>query len=520
MNKFLENDENKEYTKININNLDEKNADNSIKIDNNKDNGIIENNNSIKIDDDIIEDNTIKVDDDIIENNNSIKIDDDIIQQDNKNFILNQQDDIDKFTSSKQNIHNNEYVFQYSKDDDTNKSFNTSNIEYNNSNVIQKKNRYKFILLILIISIIGISIISISIITTLNNSNQLLKSQENKNQSSHLNINSSPDNIDKTNTSDENLSISDIAERVTPSVVGVVVYNQTLSFKPTGQGSGVIMSKDGYIITNAHVIMNENGSIADGIKVVLNNQEEYEATVIGTDSKTDLAVIKINANNLTPAEFGDSQSLKVGVPVIAIGNPSGIQLAGSVTKGIISAVGRDIQEGYSTTFLQTDAAINPGNSGGALVNMNGQVIGINSSKISAVDFEGIGFSIPIGEAKPIIDSLINYGYVKDRVVLGISYSVIDKVLARLNNIPSGLRIMNIDKNSDIFLKGVKVGDIITEADGTKIESTNDLVNILKEKKPDDTVSLVLFRISSIGQNNTITVNITLEEDKGDILQGS
>ncbi|MDK2802610.1 MAG: trypsin-like peptidase domain-containing protein [Oscillospiraceae bacterium] len=496
MNKFLENDENKEYDK---NNLHKSDNNDNIKLDDNIDSGIIENNNSIKINSDNIENKTSKNNDDIIENN--------------QNFILKEQDSIDDLTSSKENINNNEYIFQYNKDDNNSESFNSSN-------TIQNKHKHKFILLILIISIIGISIISISIITTLNNSNQILKSQENKNQSSHLNINPSPDNIDKTNLSDDNLSISDIAERVTPSVVGVVVYNQTLSFKPTGQGSGVIMSKDGYIITNAHVIMNENGSIADGIKVVLNNQEEYEATVIGTDSKTDLAVIKINANNLTPAEFGDSQSIKVGVPVIAIGNPSGIQLAGSVTKGIISAVGRDIQEGYSTTFLQTDAAINPGNSGGALVNMNGQVIGINSSKISAVDFEGIGFSIPIGEAKPIIDSLINYGYVKDRVVLGISYSVIDKVLARLNNIPSGLRIMNIDKNSDIFLKGVKVGDIITEADGNKIESTNDLVSILKEKKPGNTVSLVLFRISSIGQNNTITVTITLEEDKGDILQGS
>jgi serine protease Do len=281
----------------------------------------------------------------------------------------------------------------------------------------------------------------------------------------------------------------------------------------TGQGSGIIMSKDGYIITNAHVVEG-----ADGIKVVLDNSEEYEATLVGKDTKTDLAVIKIKANNLTAANFGDSSQMEVGETVIAIGNPSGLDLAGSVTQGIVSAVDRLVKgsSGYSMKCIQTDAAINPGNSGGALVNQYGQVIGINSAKIAATEYEGIGFSIPMNEAKPIIDNLIKYGYIKDRARLGISFQMIDEVYAKIKDVPTGLYIKEIDQTTDTYKKGVRVGDIVTKIDGKKITDADAVSELLKTKKPGQTVKLTVYRLSLTGGNpSTFDVTVALGEDRGE-----
>ncbi|MBQ4101214.1 MAG: trypsin-like peptidase domain-containing protein, partial [Oscillospiraceae bacterium] len=187
-------------------------------------------------------------------------------------------------------------------------------------------------------------------------------------------------------------SSKEIVKSVKPSVVAVVQYAKSNygTYEKVGSGSGIIISQDGYIVTNAHVIEG-----AAGVLVVLDNGEEHEATIVGADTKTDIAVIKINAQNLVYAELGNSDQIEVGEWVIAIGNPGGLDLAGSVTKGIVSAVNRPVKHGsYTLNFIQTDAAINPGNSGGALVNEYGQVIGINSSKFVATDYEGIGFAIP------------------------------------------------------------------------------------------------------------------------------
>ncbi|WMJ84642.1 S1C family serine protease [Oscillospiraceae bacterium LTW-04] len=306
------------------------------------------------------------------------------------------------------------------------------------------------------------------------------------------------------------LSTVQIASKVRPSVVGIAQYSLQDTFTPSGEGSGIIMNADGYIVTNAHVVAGSTG-----INVELDNGENYSAKLIGIDAKTDLAVIKIEAPDLIAAEFGNSDTLEVGETVVAIGNPGGSTLAGSVTQGIVSAVNRMIKDGgYSSSYIQTDAAINPGNSGGALVNQYGQVIGINSSKIAAVDYEGIGFSIPISEAKPIIDQLMAYGYVKGRTKIGISGVEINQTLSQINSIPVGIYIQSIDPTSDLAGKNVKQGDIITAIDNTKIETFDDISAFLKTKSPGESVTLTLYRSARgmQGSGQTFSVVMSLMED--------
>lgn len=343
-----------------------------------------------------------------------------------------------------------------------------------------------------------------------------------------LTINSRPSENAET-TEDGILTDTAIAKKVKPSVVGIIAYVKVRTqYQIYSEGSGIIMSKDGYIITNAHVVSIENSStLVDRLQVYLDNGESYGATIVGADSRSDLAVIKINASNLTPAEFGDSSKVEVGEHVLAIGNPSGLALAGSVTGGMVSAVNREIKSsssGFSMTCIQTDAAINPGNSGGALVNVYGQVIGINSSKISATDYEGIGFAIAINEAKPILESLIANGYVEGRVKIGITYQEVDAFTAALNQVPQGLEVVSIDSTLSVGQSGLQVGDIITEMDGQSTKTTDEVTEFLKDKNPGDTVKMTVFRMVDIGKSQTLTISVVLAEDRGqatnDNIQGN
>jgi serine protease Do len=312
------------------------------------------------------------------------------------------------------------------------------------------------------------------------------------------------------------LSAVEMARVAKPSVVGISQYSSVNSLTASGEGSGIVMNEEGYIITNAHVV---EGAIA--IQVSLYNGETYPAEVVGIDTRTDLAVIKIEAEGLAAAEFGDSDRLEVGESVMAIGNPGGLQLAGSVTMGIISAVDRPIKPdggGYSINYIQTDAAINPGNSGGPLVNEYGQVVGINSAKIVAEGYEGIGFAIPINDAKPIIDDLIAHGRVTGRTKIGISGQEINEITASLNDLPTGIYIRSIEAGSALAGTDVMVGDIITKIDGTEIASFDDVSDILSTKKPGDQVELTLYRPYTIrqgGGGKTFTAKITLVEDGSD-----
>ena len=272
--------------------------------------------------------------------------------------------------------------------------------------------------------------------------------------------------------------------------MGYIQSQQSIFGGEQSQGSGIILSADGYIVTNAHVV-----SGATSIKVVLNDNSEYNATVVGSDEKTDLAVLKIDATGLTPAEFGNSDQMQIGEQVIAIGNPGGLELAGTLTVGYVSAVNRPITTTGGSTIdcIQTDAAINPGNSGGALVNSYGQVIGINSQKIAATEYEGIGFAISINEAQPIINDLIEYGYVRGRVVMGITMQIIDPTFAAIYGYQPGIGVVSVEQNSPAAKAGLVAGDIITAIDGESITSQETLTSILEGHKPGDVIELTVYR---------------------------
>lgn len=297
------------------------------------------------------------------------------------------------------------------------------------------------------------------------------------------------------------LTVPQIIAKARPSVVAI----STVSGWSSGTGSGVIMTEDGTILTNAHVV---NG--AQSITVRVMDGGEYEATLIGLDEKTDLAVIKIDADNLTPAEFGDSSSIVQGEIAVAIGNPLGLAFEGSVTQGIISAVSREMEvEGRTMTYIQTDAAINPGNSGGALVNGSGQVIGINSVKVSSSDVEGLGFAIPISVALPIAEQLTTDGYVTGRPSIGISGGNVTDYMVYYYRIPRGVLVELVTPDSGADLGGVEVGDVIVALNGVSATSMSALTNEKDKYNPGDTVTLTVYR-----DGEYIELNVVLGESTG------
>ena len=329
--------------------------------------------------------------------------------------------------------------------------------------------------------------------------------------------------VTQTTTSGE-LSLNEIAQKVIPSVVCIQNFQRTSQStlfgygqqqedsteeQDAGEGSGIIATSDGYIITNAHVVEG-----ADSLKVVLYDGSSYEAELIGSDSVTDLAVVKIEAANLVPATFGSSSDLQVADQVMAVGNPGGLQLSSSVTVGYVSALDRTItsEDGYTMNCIQTDAAINPGNSGGALVNKYGQVVGINSSKIAATGYEGLGFAIPIDDAQPVISSLKEYGYVRDRAVLGITGQYIDSMTARFYGFPTGGMYVASITNSSVSAAGITQGCMITKIDDVTVSSQTAITSYLTQKKPGDTVTLEWYN-GLTGQ--TTTAQVTLEQSTGE-----
>ena len=321
--------------------------------------------------------------------------------------------------------------------------------------------------------------------------------------------------IPKENTvsTDGKLSATEVYKMTSPSVVGIVQYQTSYSFEAAGSGSGIILSDDGYIVTNAHVIEG-----AEKVKVVLYNEEEYEAVIIGADNQTDIAVLKIEAKNLVEAEFGDSSQVEIGETVYALGNPGGLSLQSSFTDGMISGLNRVITTDdsiYSMTVLQTSAAINPGNSGGALINEYGQVIGITSAKIISTDYEGIGFAIPTQTAKPIIEEIITKGYVSGRAKLGITGTTVDSVTSRYYNVPEGVQIITIEPDGCLYGTEAKVGDIIIGFKGEEITGMEDLQAMLAKSTPGEEVEIVLYRYSATGMNDkTFTIKVKLAENRG------
>lgn len=381
--------------------------------------------------------------------------------------------------------------------------------------------------------------------------NGTIKIQQNGTNSAFTIVKSSSAPTTNTSATASELSKQDVAKKVLPSVVCIENYGNTASQKanrsgsdqfgsgddnnggfsfnggnngsgqsgntngsdgttgsdvsPASEGSGIIMTTDGYIITNAHVVAGESA-----LKVVLYNGKTYSAKLIGSDSITDLALIKIDASGLTAAEFGSSNGLQVADAVMAVGNPGGLEFNSSVTVGYVSALNREItnsETGYTMKCIQTDAAINPGNSGGALVNMKGQVVGINSSKIVATGYEGLGFAIPIDTVQPVISQLKQYGYVKDRAMLGVSGDYLDSMSARFYGFDATGFYVSSVTSQYISAAGIQKGDVITKIDDKPVTSRNTIASVIATKKPGDTVTLTVSRTST-GKTFTATVKLT------------
>ena len=307
------------------------------------------------------------------------------------------------------------------------------------------------------------------------------------------------------------VAIADVAGK---SVVGVTVRsvsNTVFGGTSTSdsEGSGIIYTADGYIVTNYHVIENaiSNQSISKVYVTLPNSVEEIEASIIGADSVTDIAVIKIQKEGLSAATFDDSNNLKVGELVVAIGNPLGRELAGSITVGYVSALNRTLtSNGRTYKLLQTDAAINPGNSGGALVSSSGKVIGINTVKIGATDVEGIGFAIPSNIAKPIVDELIKNGKIV-RPYIGISGISLDDNMAKRYNLVKGVYVAKIESSSSAYNSGIKVGDVIVKIDDKEITTIEELNEIKNSKNVGDTVKITVYR-----DGKNIEINVKLDSD--------
>lgn len=303
----------------------------------------------------------------------------------------------------------------------------------------------------------------------------------------------------------EGLALQDIYEKCIPSVVSIT----TTLRNGKSTGTGVILSEQGYIVTNYHVIEN-----ATQITVQLTDDRLFSAGVVGRDPATDLAVLFIDADNLTAAEFGSSESLRVGDSVVAIGDPLGVKYRGSMTNGIISAINRNVTvNGRTMNLIQTNAALNSGNSGGPLINIYGQVIGINTMKIGAfadsAGVEGLGFAIPSAMVKDIVDQIIDQGYVSGRPDIGLQGESISIFYQRYYRLPAGLYITQVDPGSEAEQQGIQSGDILLRLDGTEIYTMDELNTALYNYNAGDTVTLIIYRSGYTGE-----VQITLAEANG------
>ena len=305
-----------------------------------------------------------------------------------------------------------------------------------------------------------------------------------------LTVSKTPDEMpDNVPDASGGMSLQQIYQKMIPSVVSITV---TLN-GGTSTGTGIIMSEDGYIITNDHVI-----DSAVAIDVLMSDNQHYSAGLVGSDATSDLAVLKVEANGLKAAEFGDSESMRVGDVVVAIGDPLGAELRGTMTDGIISAINRDlVVNGRSMTLMQTNAALNNGNSGGPLINVYGQVIGINTMKMSSyyssASVEGLGFAIPISTAKPIIDELIENGYVSGRPSIGIKGMELPVAVRAYYQLPSGVYVEWVDPGSDASRKGLMAGDTITAIEQVPVENMDGLNVVKNQFQAGDTVELTVYR---------------------------
>ena len=299
------------------------------------------------------------------------------------------------------------------------------------------------------------------------------------------------------------LSLQELYDQCSKSIVAIKGYQDGVD--GYYWGSGIILSKDGLILTNTHVIEN-----CDTASVTLFDNSSYDAALVGADSTSDIAVLKIDVSGLTPASFGDSAELAIGDKVAAIGNPLGETFRMTLTDGIISAIDRGISyNGHSMTLLQTNAAINEGNSGGALFNMYGQVIGVTNMKMmsSYSSIEGIGFAIPSSTIAAVADSLMQYGEVRGRTAIGITVGAIPENVTSHYDLPTGLYVSAVEEKSDAAAKGIQQGDIITAVNGNPASATSDILTVKNTLSVGDTITFTIWR-----DGETFDVDVTLVDE--------
>ena len=377
-----------------------------------------------------------------------------------------------------------------------------------------KKKRKRPSVAVLILSILMLIAMVLLLLTAVNGRGWLIRLiNGGKNIEFTLPIEDKPQLDSSLYQEDGRYTLEGVAEAVMPSVVSIEIFSGQADLLPSSQGSGIIMSTDGYILTNAHVV-----DEAAKIKVILNTKEEYSADLIGADAPTDIAVIKIGKKGLTPAQFGNSDEVKLGEDAVVIGSPAGFY--GSVTKGVVSGLDRQIRvESYSVPMscIQVDAAINPGNSGGALVNMWGQVVGITSSKLASRSYYGIGFAIAINAAKPMIEEIMAKGYVAETPRIGITFYSVSEDNAVMSGIKAGMLVVEIDQSCDISNTDLQPGDIITKLNDKYVSSTESVKEILKEYKPGDMMTGKVFRPNEEGGGTEFEITFRLMSDKSSLV---
>lgn len=380
-----------------------------------------------------------------------------------------------------------------------------------------------FIALVVVIVVIAIasmvSIFSGNLKNGIDKNDNGIVSQENTTQKIEINDVDDVEANQSTNAAGEAAKVAQIAKKYN---VGILIYQKNSLYT---EGSGVIVKEDNsgkytYIITCAHVVNHSNVAVS----VLLEDGTEYQADVVGMDTRTDLAVVRIEATGLPKAELASSENLIVGQYVYAVGNPGGSEFFGSVTNGIISAIDRPVSSstGYETECIQHTSAINPGNSGGALVNGEGKVIGINSMKIASTEYEGMGFAVPSSVVAEVFNSIIENGYVAGRAKLGISYATPSNysqtyaMYVQMKGLPTGtIVIAEIAQDSDLANKDVKVGDMIIAVNGKDMKDSGMLAEMIEDMSAGDSITLTIVRVNTDNWTQTETdVKVTLVEDRG------
>lgn len=412
-------------------------------------------------------------------------------------------------------------------------------LDENGNPIPQKKNKTTMIICIVIAICAAIAVVGLVASATSKSGSD---SKETTTASSSAQVKTEEQESVPTKDNSGNYTVAGVAQNNMDSCVGITVYSQASSYSSfygygsdgnsssdgnqtkSSEGSGVLMLEDGgktYIMTCAHVI-----SGGSSFTVTLNDGTEYDASMVAYDSQTDIGVLSINATGLKIATFANSDSVAVGEQVVAIGCPGGIEFMNSVTSGYVSAIDRPVSSkiGYDNKCIQTDAAINPGNSGGALFNMQGQVIGINSSKIASTEYEGMGFAVPSNTAVSTANSLIKSGYVEGRAKLGITYNNISSysnasaILSALSekgykDANGTMVIGEVSSDSDLANKDIKQYDMIVAVNGNTMTDMDVMTSVLSDSKPGDTIKLTIARIEN-NQIKTFDVECKLVESKG------